>query len=144
MPVARFARLGRHAAGAAYRLDDGSRNYFSAVETLVKVAFSDDPRLDTTVMMATEMPAAISPYSMAVAPDSLARNLQTVFMTQPCFAECSVPHLDSEHCIPLNRARQIALIALKATGRLQAAVKSGPCLEQKTPSEHRESAEGAS
>jgi hypothetical protein len=32
------------------------------------------PRPFTTLMIATEMPAAIRPYSMAVAPDSSAKN----------------------------------------------------------------------
>src|SRR5258705_985817 len=48
----------------------GRADYFSAVWTLVKVVFSLEPRPETTVMIATEMPAAIRPYSMAVAPDS--------------------------------------------------------------------------
>jgi hypothetical protein len=48
----------------------GGADYFSAVWTLVKVVFSLEPRPETTVMIATEMPAAIRPYSMAVAPDS--------------------------------------------------------------------------
>jgi hypothetical protein len=34
----------------------------------------------TTVMITTEIPAAIRPYSMAVAPVSSARNLRMVFM----------------------------------------------------------------
>ena len=50
-----------------------SSRYFSAVETLVKIAFSDVPTVATTVMIATAMPAAIRPYSIAVAPDSSAR-----------------------------------------------------------------------
>jgi hypothetical protein len=37
---------------------------------LVKVVLSCEPSVLTTVMMTTEMPAAIRPYSMAVAPDS--------------------------------------------------------------------------
>ena len=37
---------------------------------LEKVLFSCEPSVLTTVMMATEMPAAIRPYSIAVAPDS--------------------------------------------------------------------------
>jgi hypothetical protein len=40
-------------------------------EILVKVDFNCEPSLLTTVMMATEMPAAIRPYSMVIAPDSL-------------------------------------------------------------------------
>src|SRR5664279_741747 len=37
---------------------------------LLNLAFSAVPRPLTTAMMATEIPAAIKPYSMAVAPDS--------------------------------------------------------------------------
>ena len=36
---------------------------------MVKVLFNCEPSVLTTVMMTTEMPAAIKPYSMAVAPD---------------------------------------------------------------------------
>jgi hypothetical protein len=49
-------------------------DYLSAVETLVNVVFNFEPRAPTTVMIATEMPAAINPYSMAVAPDSSRMN----------------------------------------------------------------------
>jgi hypothetical protein len=42
--------------------------YLRAVWTDVKVALRLEPRLETTVMMATEIPAAIRQYSMAVAP----------------------------------------------------------------------------
>jgi len=51
--------------------------YLSAVWTLVKVVFRLDPRLWTTAMIATEMPAAMRPYSIAVAPDSSLRNLRS-------------------------------------------------------------------
>ncbi len=44
-------------------------SYFNAVEMLVKVLFRLVPTVPTTVMIATEMPAAMRPYSMAVAPD---------------------------------------------------------------------------
>jgi len=57
--------------------------YFSAVETVVKVVLRLDPRVTTTVTMAIEMPAAISPYSMAVAPDSSVRKFLNMFMTHP-------------------------------------------------------------
>jgi hypothetical protein len=36
----------------------------------VKVLFNCEPSVLTTTMIATEMPAAMSPYSIAVAPDS--------------------------------------------------------------------------
>jgi len=45
-------------------------DYFRAVLTLLKVDFRLVPRPWTTAMIATEMPAAIRPYSIAVAPDS--------------------------------------------------------------------------
>jgi hypothetical protein len=43
--------------------------YFNAVWTLVKVVFRLEPRLCTTAMITTDMPAAMRPYSMAVAPE---------------------------------------------------------------------------
>ena len=48
----------------------GGRNYFS--ELLIEVNFSLRfvPTPLTTAMMASAMPAAIRPYSIAVAPDS--------------------------------------------------------------------------
>src|SRR5271169_2425427 len=46
-----------------------------------KVDFNWLPRLLTTAMIATEMPAAIRPYSMAVAPDSsLTKRLMKLFI----------------------------------------------------------------
>jgi hypothetical protein len=45
-------------------------DYLSAVETLVNVVFKLEPTDATAVMIAIEMPAAINPYSIAVAPDS--------------------------------------------------------------------------
>jgi hypothetical protein len=44
--------------------------YFSELLTEVNLAFRLEPRPLTTAMIASEMPAAIRPYSMAVAPDS--------------------------------------------------------------------------
>src|SRR3954451_3601022 len=43
--------------------------YFSDELIEVNLAFRLEPRPLTTVMIASEMPAAIRPYSMAVAPD---------------------------------------------------------------------------
>jgi hypothetical protein len=42
----------------------------SCEEILVKVLLSCEPSVLTTVMIATEMPAAINPYSIAVATHS--------------------------------------------------------------------------
>ena len=60
-------------------------NYLPALpswlDTLVKVFTSEPPSAFTTEMIATEMPAAIRPYSMAVAPDvSCAKRMKTDFM----------------------------------------------------------------
>src|ERR1700736_6546758 len=53
----------------------------SWVLMLVNFAFNVLPMPLTTAMMATEMPAAMRPYSMAVAPDSSFTNRETrVFM----------------------------------------------------------------
>jgi len=43
--------------------------YFSEVLIEVNLVFRLVPRPLTTAMIASEIPAAISPYSMAVAPD---------------------------------------------------------------------------
>jgi hypothetical protein len=42
----------------------------SREDTLLNVVLSCEPSELTTAIIATEMPAAIKPYSMAVAPDS--------------------------------------------------------------------------
>jgi hypothetical protein len=47
--------------------------YFNDVETVEKVVFKLVPRAWTVAMIATAMPAAMRPYSMAVAPVSSAR-----------------------------------------------------------------------
>jgi len=48
--------------------------YFSCVEMLPKLVFSLVPMPFTAAIIATEMPAAMRPYSMAVAPDSFFQN----------------------------------------------------------------------
>ena len=52
---------------------NGNGIYFIAVETDEKVVFKLVPRAWTVAMIATAMPAAMRPYSMAVAPVSSAR-----------------------------------------------------------------------
>ena len=49
--------------------------YFNEVLMAVNLVLSLVPSPFTAAIMASEMPAAISPYSIAVAPDSSARNL---------------------------------------------------------------------
>src|SRR5438445_12517088 len=58
----------------------GGKRYLSAVETEVKVVFNLEPSPCTTAIIATEMPAAMRPYSMAVAPDSSLAKRRSVFM----------------------------------------------------------------
>jgi hypothetical protein len=53
----------------AARQTPSTRTYWSWVEMLAKVVFSWVPRPATTVIMATAMPAAMRPYSIAVAAD---------------------------------------------------------------------------
>src|SRR5262249_29787894 len=55
--------------------------YLIAVATELKVVFSFEPSVPTTVMIATEMPAAMRPYSMAVAPDSFFTNFPMSFIS---------------------------------------------------------------
>jgi len=56
--------------------------YFSELLMVSKFVLSLVPRPFTAVMIAIAMPAAIRPYSMAVAPDSSLRNeVITDFMT---------------------------------------------------------------
>jgi hypothetical protein len=69
--------VGRGAAFTTQFCDDpvlcGTLTYLPAVARFevieLKVVLSCEPRELTTAMIATEIPAAISPYSMAVAPD---------------------------------------------------------------------------
>jgi hypothetical protein len=46
-----------------------NRPYFNEVLIELNIVFRFDPRPFTTVMIASAMPAAIRPYSIAVAPD---------------------------------------------------------------------------
>jgi hypothetical protein len=54
--------------------------YFREVLTEVNLVLSLAPIPLTTAMIASAMPAAIRPYSIAVAPVSSARNLRIVFI----------------------------------------------------------------
>lgn len=70
----------RAAAGNRIALpppEKGIRRYFSESLIEVNLVFRLVPRPLTTAMIASEMPAAISPYSMAVAPDSSFQNFKT-------------------------------------------------------------------
>jgi hypothetical protein len=52
---------------------------------LVNLALSVLPSVFTKAMLAMEMPAAINPYSMAVAPDSFFRNATILDIGYPCW-----------------------------------------------------------
>jgi len=56
------------------------KKYFNDVLILPKLVASLVPTPWTAAMIASAIPAAIRPYSMAVAPDSSAQNLRIVFM----------------------------------------------------------------
>ena len=58
-------------------MQNGSVIYFKEVETVEKVLFKFVPRAWTVAMIATAMPAAMRPYSIAVAPASSARKRMT-------------------------------------------------------------------
>jgi len=71
MPKKESAILLGMALPRVFRVDfekDSARDYLSWVEMLVNVVVRLVPRVLTAAMIATEMPAAIRPYSMAVAP----------------------------------------------------------------------------
>jgi hypothetical protein len=58
--------------------------YLSEVETVLNVEFKFVPSACTVAMIATAMPAAMRPYSIAVAADSFRMNLVMDFlMTAP-------------------------------------------------------------
>ena len=52
------------------------KDYFSEVLTEVNVALRFVPRVFTATMIASAMPVAIRPYSIAVAPASSDRNFK--------------------------------------------------------------------
>ena len=60
------------------RWEMGGGNYFKEVLIEPNLSFKLVPRLFTTVMIASAMPAAMRPYSIAVAPDSSDQNFETM------------------------------------------------------------------
>jgi hypothetical protein len=62
-----------------------TETYFSELLIEENLSFRFDPRPLTTAMMANAIPAAIRPYSIAVAPDSSDKKLNKVrFNTASC------------------------------------------------------------
>ena len=85
MPKKESAILLGMALPRVFRVDfekDSARDYLSWVEMLVNVVVRLVPRVLTAAMIATEMPAAIRPYSMAVAPLSFFRKLRISRLTE--------------------------------------------------------------
>ena len=68
-------------------------SYFNCVEMLVKLVLRVEPIVFTAAMITTEMPAAMRPYSIAVAPDSSFRNEKTLDIRGApcCFTGCTMP-----------------------------------------------------
>src|ERR1700728_2762781 len=90
LSVQRIRDRGRHSARVEASPDRRSllhseAAYLRAVETLEKVFFRLVPRPWTTAMIATEMPAAMSPYSMAVAAVSSLRKENMRFVIANSF-----------------------------------------------------------
>lgn len=64
----------------------GGRNYFKELLIEANLSFIVVPSWLTTVMIASAIPAAIRPYSIAVAPDSSDQNFETIrFKDSPPF-----------------------------------------------------------
>jgi hypothetical protein len=72
--------------------------------TVLNVVLSCEPREITTAMIATEMPAAIRPYSMAVAPDSSMTN-RSISLAMGQVLVLSVQHCA---CRPFAKLRSLA------------------------------------
>ena len=72
--------LGQCRMGSAVGLspEEGKERYFSEVLIESNLVLRFEPRPFTTAMIASEIPAAIRPYSMAVAPDSSDKNLRKI------------------------------------------------------------------
>src|SRR5262249_20180848 len=76
-----FRRPKKEEAAGSRRLQPNSRTdvaYLSCVEMLSNFAFRLVPIALTVAIITTEMPAAMRPYSIAVAPDSSFRNATTL------------------------------------------------------------------
>src|SRR5262249_25441917 len=86
LAVALIALYSKHLVGSCEAAGDGgfsqSRTrrypYLSCVEMSLNLPLRVEPIVFTVAMITTEMPAAIRPYSIAVAPDSSFRNAKTL------------------------------------------------------------------
>jgi hypothetical protein len=64
----------------------GLFDYFNEVLTEVKVELSPVPIPFTVAMIAIAIPTAMRPYSMAVAPDSSLKNVESIAFMWCCLA----------------------------------------------------------
>src|SRR3954471_14858854 len=87
----------------------GGGNYFKEVLIEPNLSFNVVPRLFTTVMIANAMPAAIRPYSIAVAPDSSDQNFKTMhfktrlhFHSKVCWSVPTSVYLRDTTCGRVN------------------------------------------
>ncbi len=75
-----------------FRVAPRRQTHLSEALIEVKLAFRFVPILLTAVIITIEMPAAINPYSMAVAPDSSRRKPNKIrFNTASSFQQAVVP-----------------------------------------------------
>ena len=89
-------------------------SYFSAVETVVNIVFTFEPKPPTTVTIAIEMPAAIMAYSMAVAPVSFARKFLNMLMTHPADLNINHPNCSSLKGEGESSLREITMLPTEA------------------------------
>ena len=83
-------RLWLSASGRAPRQRLGF--YFRPASTAVNLAVRSVPTVPTIVIIATAMPAAIRPYSMAVAPDSSEKNRERKLFMQCLLSNRHIHH----------------------------------------------------
>ena len=102
------------------RWEMGGRNYFKELLIEPNLSLMVVPRLFTTVMIASAIPAAIRPYSIAVAPDSSDQNFETIrFKTRLHF------HLKVRWLVPTLRKSTGVQPTVRLSCRLQVIRKIG-------------------
>jgi hypothetical protein len=94
-------------------VDPPHPDYFSEELIEVNIVFKLVPRPLTATMIASEMPAAIRPYSIAVAPRSSAINLATISFTSAL--------LSDEICLPRIVFKMLRAGKFRFTGSTMAA-----------------------
>ena len=82
------ARAGRGLYSAHAAENGAPETYFNEVLIAVNLVLSFEPNPFTAVMIAREIPAAIRPYSMAVAAVSSFKNLEIIFTLDPIALFC--------------------------------------------------------